>query len=232
MPSSEAAVIDDRPVTIFHWIVLRTGTKLLHISIGFTGEGVLVIASDMWDRSKTAAVFARSVFRLLALLPALISLVMPATAWGDIYKWTDEKGRTHYSDAAPPTSGKVKNVELVQKEIKRTPTEQALLARIESLERQQQARQYAPQAPAPAPPMPYGGYYPPTPPPPPPPSYYDSGYDSGYYSSYYPSYYPSYYYPVARAYAVYSARAFVARPVFAASRGGSFHGGGGHGGRR
>jgi hypothetical protein len=198
------------------------------IGIRFTGEGILVIASHMSDTSKAAAVFSGSPFWLSALFPALISLVIPATAWGDIYKWTDEQGRTYYSDVPPPTSGKAKNVEVVQKEPKLTPAEQALLARIQSLERQVQAQRYAAQAPAAPPPTPYPSYYPSTPPPPP-PSYYDSGYDSGYYGSYYPSYYPTYYYP-AYSYPVYRARAIIARPVFAASHGGSFRGGGGHGG--
>ena len=206
----------------------------------------MVIASHMSDTSRPAAVFARSPLRLFALLPLLVSLVIPATARGDIYSWTDEKGGTVYSDSPPPTSGKVKNVAVVQKVVKPTPTEQALLARIEALERQQQPPQYAAQAPASPPPMPYGSYYPPAPPPP--ANYYDSGYDtgydSGYYSSYYPGYYPSNYYPVvpAYSYAVYPRRAFISRPVFAAPRGGSFHGGGSfrgggghagaHGGRR
>lgn len=193
----------------------------------------MAIASHISGTSKAAVVLTHfhSPFWLFALLPALILLVTPAIAWGDIYKWTDEQGQTNFSNVPPTKSGKVKNVEIVLKEARPTsPTEQALLARIESLERQLQVRQYTPQAPAVPPPMPYGGYYPPTPPPPPPPSYYDSGYGS----SYYPSYYPSYYYPVmpSYSYAVYPARAFIGRPVFAAPRGGSFHGGGGHRGRR
>jgi hypothetical protein len=182
----------------------------------------------MSDKSKAAPGLSRRPFWLSALFPALISLAIPASAWGDIYKWTDEQGRTFYSDVPPPTSGKGKNVEVVQKEPKLTPSEQALLARIEGLERQLQTQRYAAPAPAAPPPTPYPSYYPPTPPPPP-PSYYDSGYDSGYYGSYYPSYYPSYYYP-SYSYPVYRARAIIARPIFAASHGGAFRGGGGHGG--
>jgi hypothetical protein len=238
-PSSQAVVIDHRPVTIFHWIARGTGTKLLYIGIRFTGEGVLVITSHMSDMSKAAVVFAhfRRPFWLFALLPALVSLVIPATAWGDIFKWTDAQGRTNFSNVPPTKSGNVKNVEILLKETRptsipehvATPTEQALLARIESLERQLQARQYTAQAPAVPPPTPYGSYYPSTPPPPPPspPNYYNSGYDS----SYYPSYYPSYYYP-SYSYAVYPARTFLTRPIFVAPRGGSFRGGGGHRGRR
>ena len=191
--------------------MLRAGTRLFCVGIRFTGKGVLVIASRMSDTSKAAAMFARSLFWLFAFLPAFISLVIPATAWGDIYKWTDEQGRINISNVPPPTSGKAKNIEIVLKETKpssipdhaATPTEEALLSRIESLERRLRAQQYATQAPAVPPPMPYPNYYPPAPPPPPPPSYYDSGYDTGYDSGYYssgyypsyPSYYPSYYYP-------------------------------------
>ncbi len=190
----------------------------------------------MSDTSTAAIAHYRSPFWLFALLPALISLVTPATAWGDIFKWTDEQGSTNFSNVPPTKSGKVKNFEIVMKETRpasipehvAAPTEQALLERIEGLERQLQTRQFTTQPPAVPPPTPYGGYYPSTPPPPS-SSYYDSGNYSGY-----PSYYPSYYYPVARSYsyAVYPARAFIGRPVFVAPRSGFSHGGGGHRGRR
>jgi hypothetical protein len=202
-----------------------------------TGEEFLAITSNMSDRSRAAAVFAhfRGPIRLFALLPALISLAVSASAWGDIFKWTDEQGRTNISNVPPPTSGKTKNIEVVLKEAKpasiaqhvATPTEQALLARIEALERQLESKQYS--APAPAAPAatPYGSYYPATPPPPPPSSRY---YGSGSYGSY-PVYYPSSYYPVASTYVVYPTRTYLPRPVFVAPRGGHSHGGGGHSGR-
>ena len=193
----------------------------------------MVITSHMSDTLRVALVCAqrRSASWLIALLPAFISLVVPATARGDIYKWTDEKGGTHYSDSSPPVSGKVKNVEVVEKETKPTSTEQALLARIQSLERKLQAPQYAAQAPAAQPPTPYGGYSPSMPPP---PNYYDSGYDSSYYPGTYPSYSLGYPYPVvpAYSYAVYPRRAFFARPAFVAPRSAVAHAGGGHRGRR
>ena len=68
-----------------------------------SGEGVVVITSHMSDASKAAAMLSRNPHWLLALLPAML-LVIPATAWGDIYKWTDEQGRTYYSDLSrrPP----------------------------------------------------------------------------------------------------------------------------------
>lgn len=195
-----------------------------------------MIASHMSDTSKAAAVDSRGPFWLSALLPALISLAVPATALGDIYKWTDEKGRINISNVPPPTSGKAKNIEVVLKEPKptsipnhaATSTEQALLSRIEGLERQLRAQQYAQQAPAASPPTPYPSYYPPAPPPPD-SSYYNSGYDSGYYPSY-PTYYPSYSYPVAASFVVYPARTFISRSAFAPSYGGFSRGGGGHGG--
>jgi len=86
-----------------------------------------------------------------------------------------------------------------------------LLARIENLERQLQARQYAAQPPAAPAPAPYASYYP--------PALRRTACTEllrqRYYSSY-PSYYPTYYYPVAPAYsyAVYS-RPFVGRPAYA-----------------
>ena len=198
-----------------------------------------MIASHMSDTSKAAPVFARNPFRLIALLPILASLVIPASAWADIYKWTDEQGRINISNVPPPESSKVKNVEIILKETKptaipdhvATPTEQALLARIKALERQQQQPQSAARPPAVPPPMPYPGNYPQAPLPPP-PSYYDYGYDSGYdssdYLSDYPIYYPGYYYPT-YAYPVYPARGYTGRSGFGGSRGGVSRGGGGGG---
>jgi len=200
----------------------------------------LAIATHSSDRAKAAFVLAR--FRgpswLPALLTASVLLAIPATALGDIYKWTDEQGRVNISNIPPPDTGKAKDVELVLKEPKTaavkqhlaTPTEQALLARIESLERQLQSRQYATQAP-PAPPS-YESYYPPAPPP---PSYYAGPYPSyypNYYPSYYAGYYPAYSYPIVSSYVAYPARIHMTRPLFVAPRGGFSHAGGGHGGHR
>jgi hypothetical protein len=196
------------------------------------------MATHISDRSKEAADFARvpGTLRLLAMLPALLLAAVSAPAWGDIFKWTDEQGRINLSNVPPPASGKAKNIEIVLKEAKpasltqhvATPTEQALLERIESLERQLQTRQYAPQAPAVPPATPYAGYYPPTPPPPPSSGYYASSYPGSY-----PGYYPAYTYPVASSYVVYPARTYLTQPVYLAPHGGfSHHGGGGHRGRR
>ena len=167
---------------------------------------------------------------LSLLLPVLLSLAVPATGWADIYKWTDENGGTVFSNVRPAKSARAKDVEVVVQEAKpasvpdraATRTEQALLARIDSLERRLEARQYATQAVDAPPPVSYSGYYPPTPPP---PSYYDSGY---YWN--YPGYSPAYFYPFASSYVVYPRRAFVGRPIHVAPHGGSFHGRGGHAG--
>lgn len=178
---------------------------------------------------------------LVLAFSLVLSLALPATARADIYKWNDEQGRTYLSNVPPAPSDKAKNVQLLVKENgpaaapaqarATTPTEQALLGRIESLERQLQAQPYpVPMAP---PAMPYGGY---SAPPVPPAAYGNyAGYSAGAYDypSYYPPYYPNYYYPAAYyGSSIYPVRGFVSRPVFAGSRGGSFHHVGGHRGRR
>ena len=231
-----AAATAHQAVTIFDWNVAKTGTTLF-CYMAISPARAFAHYLHMSESLKVAMVFARvrRRFRLLALLPALIAFVAPTISWGDIYKWTDEHGRTNISNVLPDKTAKAKNVEIVVKEAKptaiparaATPTEQALLTRIESLERQLQASQYA--APAAPPPTPYSAYYPSTSPPPS-PSYYNNG---GYYDSYYyPSYYPIYSYRVAPPYVVYRARTFVSRPIFTAPRGALSHSGGGHRGRR
>ena len=178
-----------------------------------------------------------------ALLPALLSLLAPASAWGDIYKWTDKQGNTVISNVRPANPDTVTDVELVVKETRpaaqspvipsqrvATRTEQMLLDRIDELERRLQTQpyppQYPPQSPGVSPANYYGGYYPAQPPPPPPPP--------SSYGSYFPSYYPGYYYPwvPAYSYVVYPARTFVSEPAFGFSRGGSFRGAPIHRGRR
>jgi hypothetical protein len=148
---------------------------------------------------------ARSCARLLALLPICLSLFAPASVRADIYKWTDERGNTVVSNLQPVDPSMVSGVELIATAVKPsaqypappsqqagTPTEQALAARIEDLERQVQAQQYAQQQQG-DPNADYsGGYYPA--PPPPDPGYYGS-YDPGYYGGYDSGFYPSDYYP-------------------------------------
>jgi hypothetical protein len=128
--------------------------------------------------------------RFSVLLPALVSLLVPAVVWADIYKWTDERGETVISDVLPPNIKKVKDFEVLVKEAPRTQAqrdtanERALQDRIDRLERQVQAQRYAPPA-ASGPPPAYSSYpsdyY--APPPPPQPDYF---------GSYYPSFYPAY----------------------------------------
>ena len=164
------------------------------------------------------------------MLPVLLALLLPIIAGADIYQWTDEHGGTVISNVLPENPRQAKNVERVVKESPAaaraarttTPTEQALLDRIESLERRLQARQYPPSAPVDYYPA-DRGYYPPPPP-------------SGYYSNYAPGYYPSYPYPLVTSVPVYSyavyPRTFAARPAVMGAHRGSFHGGTGHRGRR
>lgn len=168
-----------------------------------------------------------------ALLLALTFLVSPSASLADIYKWNDERGRIVVSNVPP--AEKVRNLKLVAREPKphasaaaatpsdhvATPTEQALLRRIETLERELQTQRSAyPPAPD-RPPISYGSYYPPPPP-------------TGYYGAYYPSYYPNYYYRVVPSY-TYVASAtttVITRPVSGFSHGPAYRGGGGHRGRR
>jgi hypothetical protein len=130
-------------------------------------------------------------FAGLLALPALVSLFAPVTAWCDIYKWTDAEGKIVISDTPPSEPNKVRNFTLVLKEKERavqtpappaqrvaTRTEQVLLDRVESLERQLKAQQSPPPA-QPAPPA--ADYQVNSSAPPPPPSDYYSSYDAGYY---------------------------------------------------
>lgn len=82
-----------------------------------------------------------------AALVLFVSFVIPTPAGADIYKWTDAEGRTFFSNVVPTPTDKAKNVQLLVKENAHsatepaqghaaTPTEQAWLGRIESLERQ------------------------------------------------------------------------------------------------
>jgi hypothetical protein len=168
----------------------------------------------------------RALAQRSAVLPALLFLLIPAGASGDIYKWTDEQGGTVYSNTPPENAKTASKVERVVKERAVPPTEQALRDRIDNLERRLQAR----------------AYQPPVPPPPgiaPPDYYYDGGYSYPppppvYPGNYAPSSYPGYGYPLTPAYSyfVYPARTFVARPAFGGGHRGSFRSGAVHRGRR
>ncbi len=187
---------------------------------------MFALASHLPDSRNADASFARidGYFRVLGLVPAFLVLLAPATAWGDIYKWTDERGNLVISNAQPVNGSGVSGVELLATAAKPatqspvapsqqtvTPTEQVLEARIENLERQLQEQQYAQQPPL-GPQSSYpGDYYPAPAPPPPEPSYYSS-YDQGYYPGYYPSFYNPW--PPSYSFIVVPPRTFVRRPAF------------------
>jgi hypothetical protein len=136
-------------------------------------------------------------------LPLLLSLFASTTACADIYKWTDEQGNTVISNVRPTRLDKVKNFEVAVEETKNsvaaTATKQMLLDKLDRLERQLVAQQYAQQA---AVVPPYGSYNPALQPPPPP--------------GYYGAYSPLLSYP----YAFYPATTFVTRPRFALAHNG------------
>jgi Domain of unknown function (DUF4124) len=121
----------------------------------------------------------RSMSRAALVFAALAVLSAPACA--AIYKWTDDTGRTVYSNRPPAKASLAKEAKVViEDDAAPAPSEVArdeaarrereLAERIASLERQLAARQYAP-----------APYYPPAAPPAPsaPPDYFFSG-------SYYP----------------------------------------------
>jgi hypothetical protein len=159
-------------------------------------------------------------------------LALPAPALAAIYKWTDETGRTHYSNRPPDGAQPAKDVKVVVEDEPAppaAPVDPALLERIAMLERQVAAQQAPAQYPPPQ-------YY--TPPPAPPEPDYANYY--GYGQPYY--YYPPYYYPpYSYSYIVYPGRHpfRVHRPVRPAHpiaappvHRGSFHGGFAGGGMR
>jgi hypothetical protein len=137
----------------------------------------------------------------LAPLLLLLSLLAPATAWCDVYKWTDEKGGTVISNIRPPEPEKLRNFQTVLKE-RAAPTppapaqpvaassDQMLKDRVELLERQLRARQETPPVTVVLPATEY------------PPPAYNSNYDPGYYYPVVPGY----------AYATYPVRAALNRP--------------------
>ena len=139
---------------------------------------------------------------------ALAALALPASASATIYKWTDENGRTVYSNRLPANGKLAQQAKAVVEDESPPPeaAEQAALARQRALEQRvaELERQLAAQ-PQYTPPVQYYA------PPPPPPSMY---YGDSYYP-YYPGYYPYY--------TVISARRFVRPSPFFASRPVGFH---------
>ena len=166
----------------------------------------------------------------------VMTMAGTSVVWADIYRWTDKDGNVNYSDVAPPKEQYIKDVVVVTRSSRSpaqpaAPTQQELLARIQSLEQQMQAqRNSAP--PVVSPPPSHAAYYePPAPPPvayyqsPPvqPVTYYDAGYDSRDYDR---TVYPPYVYSGVPVYVISFVRARATRPAFAPrpSDRGSFHG--------
>src|SRR5689334_22272607 len=112
-------------------------------------------------------------------LACLLSLAGATAAYADIYKWTDENGKTVISNSRPEAGQKVKNLEVTVRETKSPvvpqTTQQMLLDKLDNLERQLAAQQQAQALPPPP-------YYSASPPPPPPNYYYPDAY-AGYYPS-------------------------------------------------
>jgi hypothetical protein len=160
--------------------------------------------------------------RLCSWLAVL--LLVPTAASAKIYKWTDEKGTTVFSNTSPGVERKAKDVEVVVEDEKAPTLTSQQVAYAEALRREQQLEEriYNLEHQAQAQPQPQPQYQPQyqSPMPPPPPDYYGG--------SYYPNYYPGYGYP----FAVLSTR--VARPAhrfssprFTSGRFASFQHGGG-----
>ena len=196
----------------------------------------MMISSCVRDGLGTAAprVRAHGVSRLLAAASVLVFAGVPTVALGEVYKWLDERGKTVFSDVPPAKVDPAQKLELVAKDSRLstyppvpgpTPTERALLSRIEKLERQLQARQTTAASAVYTLPGPYGNAYPTTP--------------SIVPSDYYADYPRTYAYPVSRPrVVVYPVATYVSRPVVVAPRvvehprGGGHHRAGGHRERR
>ena len=151
-------------------------------------------------------------------IPALslvLFLALPPAASATVYKWTDERGTTVYSNRAPAAEMKVVNVQVVMQDEEPAAAAKPgngndLQARVRALERQVQALQGPPPAQAPTYPVPHPAQLPPPTSYYPPPDYYPP-------PSYPPDYAPMYgygypYYPYAYPAIVVTGRRFV-RPV-------------------
>jgi len=166
-------------------------------------------------------------------LPAVL-FALPLAAWAavgapaTVYKWTDERGATVFSNRPPPADAKVSNVQVVVEDeapaaapkpaaAPRPDNGNALQERIRALEQQVQALQtpasthfpnYAAPYPAQLPPptnyYPRPDYYPP-------PDYYPSPdyYPPPSYPSAYPPPMSGYGYPYVATYVVFEPRSFV-----------------------
>jgi hypothetical protein len=167
-------------------------------------ETILVITTQI--RAAVDANVMPAPLRSLCLaVPFFVALLAPTVAWGDIYKWTDEGGNTVISNVRPTNLARVTNFEVTVEETKgtavATPTERMLLDKLDRLERQLQAQQYAQQVAVAPPTIAYGSYNPALPPPPPAPPP--------------PGYYSAYSSQLSYPYAFYPVTTIVTRPRFA-----------------
>src|SRR5262245_35593088 len=110
----------------------------------------------------------------LRLLPALILALAAVPAQAEVFKWIDEKGQVHYSNAPPPSvAGKAQVVEDQISVMGMDPSVRAWAdRRFATRERQEELDWQMRQSSMYVQPASYG-----------------SGYDSGYYPSYYGGYY-------------------------------------------
>ena len=204
----------------------------------------MAIASHLSVQSLVVSISGRvrGRFRLCVLFASVMAMAYTSVVWADIYRWTDKDGNVNYSDVAPPREQHVKDVVVLTRASRppaqpAAPTQQELLARIQSLEQQMQAQRNGAPPPGVPPSPSYPAYYaPPAPSPPPyyqsppvqPVTYYDGGYDSGAYDN---TYYPPYLNSGVPVYVTSPARAHATRSAFAprALGRGAFHGGPGGG---
>jgi Domain of unknown function (DUF4124) len=209
----------------------------------------MAIASHLSVGSMVAPVSGRvrGRFRLCPLFACVMAMACTSAVWADIYRWTDKDGNVNYSDVAPLKEQHIKDVVVVTKSSRpaaqsAAPTQQELLARIQSLEQQMQAQRNGAPPPGVSPSPSYQAYYAPAAPSPPPyfqsppvqpVTYNDGGYDSGTYDN---TYSQPYMYSVAPLYVISFAKVHAARSAFAhrALGRGSFHNapGRGRGGAR
>jgi hypothetical protein len=163
-------------------------------------EAILVVTTQL-PAVINANVMLAPIRSLCLAVPFFVALLAPTVAWGDIYKWTDERGNTVISNVRPTNLARVTNFEVTVEEMKgtavATPTERMLLDKLDKLERQLLAQQYAQQVAVAPPVSPYASYNPALQPPPPP----------GYYSAYSP--------PLSYPYPFFPATTIVTRPRFA-----------------
>lgn len=176
----------------------------------------MALASQLSGGRIAAARRSSGACRALALMPVFASLLAPASAWADLYKWTDEQGGMVISDIPPIDPSRVRGMKLlataskpaarsaaISPEPAANTKERELEARIGELERQLREQQAAQQLQ----PLAQTSDTPGNTPEPPPQLLEAEGYNSQtaeYNSGYYPS--PYYAPPLAYSFVVVQAR--------------------------